>query len=202
MMLLAPCCRAQSCLRRGPHQQGLARERDRAHRPFRQGLCFVGRLSPGPGHGDDLRPDRRRYLRGKSRRRRHVVRRHGVDRARLRHDRKPQHGDAIGRIHHASERLREKVFAIGTNLLECAAGDLELRDGSVGIVGVPGAAERLRKWRRPRAPAGIMAAPAASEAGSRPPTISSRRPSPGPTSPMRQSLRSMSSSAAWQSRNT
>ncbi len=46
-------------------------------------------------------------------------------------------------IHHASERLREKVFAIGTNLLECAAGDLELRDGSVGIVGVPGAAVTL-----------------------------------------------------------
>ncbi|MCC6779689.1 MAG: xanthine dehydrogenase family protein molybdopterin-binding subunit [Hyphomicrobiales bacterium] len=42
-------------------------------------------------------------------------------------------------IHHASEPLRKKVFAIAANLLECAAGDLELRDGSVGIVGVPGA---------------------------------------------------------------
>ena len=42
-------------------------------------------------------------------------------------------------IHHASERLREKVFAIAANLLECAPADLELRDGGVGVVGVPGA---------------------------------------------------------------
>jgi carbon-monoxide dehydrogenase large subunit len=41
-------------------------------------------------------------------------------------------------IHHASERLREKTFAIAANILECAPGDLELRDGGVGIVGVPG----------------------------------------------------------------
>jgi carbon-monoxide dehydrogenase large subunit len=41
-------------------------------------------------------------------------------------------------IHSASERLRKKVFAIGANLLECAASDLELRKGGVGIVGVPG----------------------------------------------------------------
>jgi carbon-monoxide dehydrogenase large subunit len=41
-------------------------------------------------------------------------------------------------IHHASERLREKAFAIAANLLECAPADLELRDGGVGIVGVPG----------------------------------------------------------------
>ena len=42
-------------------------------------------------------------------------------------------------IHGASDRLRAKVFAIAANLLECATGDLELRDGGVGIVGVPGA---------------------------------------------------------------
>jgi carbon-monoxide dehydrogenase large subunit len=42
-------------------------------------------------------------------------------------------------IHGASERLRAKVFAIGANLLECAASDLELRKGGVGILGVPGA---------------------------------------------------------------
>src|SRR5216684_1014671 len=46
-------------------------------------------------------------------------------------------------IHGASERLRAKVFAIAANLLECAVGDLELRDGGVGIVGVPGAAVSL-----------------------------------------------------------
>ena len=42
-------------------------------------------------------------------------------------------------LHHSSERLREKVFAIAGNLMECATVDLELRDGGVGIVGVPGA---------------------------------------------------------------
>ena len=48
-------------------------------------------------------------------------------------------------IHGASERLREKVFAIGANLLECAAEDLELRRGGVGILGVPGAEVSLAK---------------------------------------------------------
>ena len=46
-------------------------------------------------------------------------------------------------IHHASERLRDKVFAIAANLLECAPADLELRDGGVGVVGVPGATVSL-----------------------------------------------------------
>jgi carbon-monoxide dehydrogenase large subunit len=48
-------------------------------------------------------------------------------------------------IHGASEKLREKVFAIGANILECAAEDLELRRGGVGIVGVPGAEVSLAK---------------------------------------------------------
>jgi aerobic carbon-monoxide dehydrogenase large subunit len=41
-------------------------------------------------------------------------------------------------IHFASERLRTKVFAIAANMMECAPTDLELRDGKVGVVGVPG----------------------------------------------------------------
>jgi carbon-monoxide dehydrogenase large subunit len=69
-----------------------------------------------------------------------------------------------GAIHHASERLREKVFAVAANLLECAPADLELRDGGVGVVGVPGAAISLAKvaqaarpgWDHGR-PAGISA---------------------------------------------
>ena len=48
-------------------------------------------------------------------------------------------------IHHASERVREKAFAIAGNLLECAPDDLELRDGGVGVVGVPGATVSLAK---------------------------------------------------------
>jgi len=50
-----------------------------------------------------------------------------------------------GAIHYASERLREKVFAIGANILECAPTDLELRQGGVGILGVPGAEVSLAK---------------------------------------------------------
>jgi carbon-monoxide dehydrogenase large subunit len=45
-----------------------------------------------------------------------------------------------GALFHASERLREKVFSIAANILECAPADLELRDGGVGVVGVPGGA--------------------------------------------------------------
>src|SRR5271168_3286957 len=48
-------------------------------------------------------------------------------------------------IHHASEGLREKAFAIAANLLECAPADRELRDGGIGVVGVPGAAVSLAK---------------------------------------------------------
>jgi aerobic carbon-monoxide dehydrogenase large subunit len=48
-------------------------------------------------------------------------------------------------IHGASERLRAKVFAIAANLLECSATDLELRNGGVGIVGVPGTELSLAK---------------------------------------------------------
>jgi aerobic carbon-monoxide dehydrogenase large subunit len=71
---------------------------------------------------------------------------------------------ASAAIHHASARLREKVFAIAANLLECAPADLELRDGVVGVVGVPGAAVSLAKvaqaarpgWENPR-PEGVEA---------------------------------------------
>ncbi|WP_422000674.1 xanthine dehydrogenase family protein molybdopterin-binding subunit [Reyranella sp.] len=41
-------------------------------------------------------------------------------------------------LHHASERLRARVFAVAGNLLECAPADLELRRGKVGVVGAPG----------------------------------------------------------------
>jgi hypothetical protein len=41
-------------------------------------------------------------------------------------------------IHHASARSRDEVSAIAANLLKCAPADLELRDGGVDVVGVPG----------------------------------------------------------------
>jgi len=57
-----------------------------------------------------------------------------------------------GAIHGASERLRDKVFAIAANLLECAPADLELRDGGVGVVGVPGATVTLARIARAAMP--------------------------------------------------
>jgi carbon-monoxide dehydrogenase large subunit len=71
---------------------------------------------------------------------------------------------ASAAIHHASARLREKVFALAANLLECAPADLELCDGGVGVVGVPGAAVSLARvaqaarpgWENPR-PEGVEA---------------------------------------------
>ena len=75
---------------------------------------------------------------------------------------------ASAAMHQASAKLREKVFAIAANLLECAPDDLELRSGpqggGVGIVGVPqgvpGAAVSLQQvaqaarpgWENPRPP--------------------------------------------------
>jgi aerobic carbon-monoxide dehydrogenase large subunit len=44
-----------------------------------------------------------------------------------------------GAIRGASDKLRDKVFEIAGSVLECASSDLELRNGAVGIVGVPGA---------------------------------------------------------------
>ncbi len=55
-------------------------------------------------------------------------------------------------IHHASERLREKAFAIAGHKLECAVTDLELRKGAVGVVGVPGASVTLAELARAARP--------------------------------------------------
>ena len=67
-------------------------------------------------------------------------------------------------IHHASERLRAKVFAIAGNMMECAPADLELRRGKVGVVGAPGmevALAAVAQASRPgwdhRRPAGVDA---------------------------------------------
>jgi aerobic carbon-monoxide dehydrogenase large subunit len=68
-------------------------------------------------------------------------------------------------IHHASERLREKAFAIAANLLECAPADLELRDAGVGVVGVPGAAVSLAKLAHAARPGWDHGRPQGVEAG-------------------------------------
>ena len=55
-------------------------------------------------------------------------------------------------IRFASDKLRDKAFAIAGNMLECAAADLELRQGSVGIAGVPGAQVSLAELARAARP--------------------------------------------------
>jgi carbon-monoxide dehydrogenase large subunit len=70
-----------------------------------------------------------------------------------------------GAIHHASERLRKKVFAIGAHLLECSAADLELREGGVGIAGVPGAFLKLQRIARAARPEWDSGRPPGMEAG-------------------------------------
>jgi len=68
-------------------------------------------------------------------------------------------------IHGASERLRTKVFAIAANVLECAAGDLELRQGGVGVVGVPGAELSLANVAQAARPGWDHGRPAGVDAG-------------------------------------
>jgi carbon-monoxide dehydrogenase large subunit len=68
-------------------------------------------------------------------------------------------------IHGASERLRAKVFAIAANALECASTDLELRQGSVGIVGVPGAELSLAKVAQAARPGWDHSRPGGVDAG-------------------------------------
>ena len=68
-------------------------------------------------------------------------------------------------IHGASEKLRTKVFAIAANLLECAPSDLELRNGCVGIVGVPGAQLTLAKVAQASRPGWDSGRPPGIDAG-------------------------------------
>jgi aerobic carbon-monoxide dehydrogenase large subunit len=68
-------------------------------------------------------------------------------------------------LHHANERLRQKAFAIAANLLECAAADLELRDGGIGIVGVPGAGVSFARVAHAARPGWDHARPQGIDAG-------------------------------------
>src|SRR5712691_9128836 len=68
-------------------------------------------------------------------------------------------------LHHASERLRDKAFAIAANLLECAPADLELRQGGVGVVGVPGQTVSLARLAQAARPGWDHGRPPGVEAG-------------------------------------
>ena len=63
------------------------------------------------------------------------------------------------------EKLRTKVFAIAANMLECSATDLELRNGHVGIVGVPGAEISLGKLAHAARPGWDSGRPPGVDAG-------------------------------------
>jgi aerobic carbon-monoxide dehydrogenase large subunit len=68
-------------------------------------------------------------------------------------------------IHHASERLREKVFSIAANMMECGPQDLELRRGKVGVIGVPNIEVPLGAVARAAAPGWDHKRPVGVEAG-------------------------------------
>jgi aerobic carbon-monoxide dehydrogenase large subunit len=72
---------------------------------------------------------------------------------------------ASSAMHVASGRLREKVFQIAGHLLECAPADLELRDGGVGLKGVPGVGVSLAEVARAARPGWEPTRPPGVEAG-------------------------------------
>jgi aerobic carbon-monoxide dehydrogenase large subunit len=72
---------------------------------------------------------------------------------------------ASAAMHVASSRLRDKVFAIASHLLECAPADLELREGGVGVVGVPGAQVSLAGVAQAARPGWEITRPPGVEAG-------------------------------------
>jgi carbon-monoxide dehydrogenase large subunit len=68
-------------------------------------------------------------------------------------------------LHVASQRLREKTFAIAGQMLECAPQDLELREGRVGVIGVPGASVSLAEVARASRPGWDNQRPEGMDAG-------------------------------------
>ncbi|PYN98076.1 MAG: xanthine dehydrogenase [Candidatus Rokuibacteriota bacterium] len=68
-------------------------------------------------------------------------------------------------MHEASERVRRKAFAIAANRLECDDKDLELREGGVGVRGVPDRMLTLRELARAAGPQWDHGRPPGIEAG-------------------------------------
>ena len=65
----------------------------------------------------------------------------------------------------ASEKVQEKVLAVAANMLETSAGDLEFRDGGVGVKGVPDMIVSLREIHRAALPGWDHKRPEGVEAG-------------------------------------
>ncbi len=72
---------------------------------------------------------------------------------------------ASGAIKDSSDKVKEKVFAIAANVLEASESDLELRDGKVGVKGVPDMSMTLREVARAAAPGWANQRPEGVEAG-------------------------------------
>tara|TARA_R110000868_G_scaffold104557_6_gene287960 strand:+ start:11153 stop:13540 length:2388 start_codon:yes stop_codon:yes gene_type:complete len=72
---------------------------------------------------------------------------------------------ASGAIKGASDRIQEKVFAIGAELLEAAENDLELRDGGIGVRGVPELHRTYREIAKAAKPGWDHQRPEGTEAG-------------------------------------
>jgi carbon-monoxide dehydrogenase large subunit len=72
---------------------------------------------------------------------------------------------ASGAISDSSDKVKEKVFAIAANVLEASENDLELRDGKVGVKGVPEMSMTLREVARAAAPGWSNQRPEGVEAG-------------------------------------
>ena len=70
-----------------------------------------------------------------------------------------------GAIKDSSDKVKEKVFAIAANVLEASETDLELRDGKVGVKGVPEMSMTLREVARAAAPGWANQRPEGVEAG-------------------------------------
>ena len=72
---------------------------------------------------------------------------------------------ASGAIKDSSDKVKEKVFAIAANVLEASESDLELRNGSVGVKGVPEMSMTLKEVARAALPGWIHQRPEGIEAG-------------------------------------
>ena len=72
---------------------------------------------------------------------------------------------ASGAILGASETVRQKLFAVAAELLEAAESDLELRDGGVGVRGVPDLHAGYRELARAARPGWDNRRPEGVEAG-------------------------------------
>jgi carbon-monoxide dehydrogenase large subunit len=68
-------------------------------------------------------------------------------------------------IREASDEVRRKVFAIAAHVLECGEHDLELRDGGVGVIGVPGASMTLAQVAAAARPGWDHRRPSGTDAG-------------------------------------